>query len=239
MSQKLKTAEVVNGLLSLYDAPQYLEIGVHSGETFHNVSCRRKVAVDPNFRFEIDEARTAHPNATYHPVTSDAFFGKIVDPATRFDIIFLDGLHTSAQTLRDLGNALFFLAPGGVILIDDVRPVSYTASLTDPRSMRQLRRALNIEERAWMGDVYRLVFFIETFFQQLSYNTIAENHGQLVVWRSRRADPPGRTIEEVGRIPFEWIATHEQAYRTKPFAEILQTLRAYREEIAEASPVND
>lgn len=223
---KLTRSAIINGLCLLFDEPRYLEIGVSQGLTFHSVECVHKVAVDPKFRFDVEAASRANPQSVYHQVTSDRYFGAIADPEDRFDIVYLDGLHTVEQTLRDFNNALFFLAPGGVIVIDDVRPRSYASSLPDLETVAALRQALNLTEKAWMGDVYRLVFFIETFFQQISYHTVTETHGQLVAWRGRRESLAERRLEEVGRLPYESIVTGKASFRYAPFATVLKELSA-------------
>ena len=230
---KISRAEVMNGLRSLFNGPtKYLEIGVSRGITFHAVQCDHKVAVDPKFRFDLSEAQSSNPNSVYHQVTSDEYFGNIIDPHDRFDIIYLDGLHTAEQTLRDFANAILFLSPGGVIVVDDVVPRSYVSSLPDLALVKELRRARKGEDKGWMGDVYRLVFFIETFYQQVSYSTISDNHGQLVAWRGRRKTLPERKIEEVGRLPYERVVTENESFRYMPFARILEEVRAANAAIA-------
>jgi hypothetical protein len=77
-----------------------------------------------------------------------------------------------------------------------------------------------------MGDVFRLLFFIDTFCQQLSYRVIANNHGQAVVWRARREAVPQRTLSEVGAMTFEDLGRSEAALRLAPFGEIMRTVRA-------------
>lgn len=56
--------------------------------------------------------------------------------------------------------------------------------------------------RDWMGDVFRLVFFIQTFLPAFRYAAVADNHGQLVMWRGKR--PPelrqDRTVEAVSQM---------------------------------------
>jgi hypothetical protein len=223
---KLLRAEVIQGLLAIYEDPAYLEIGVSKGATFHAIEATRKVAVDPRFRFDATEAQRRAPEAEYHEVPSDEYFGRVADPEDRFHVIYLDGLHTLEQTLRDFTNAQGYLVPGGAIVIDDVYPSSYVASMPNIDEHRVARREFNVTRGAWMGDVYRLVFFIETFFQQFSYRTVAENHGQLVVWRGRREAVPQRRVEEVGRLPYERVALDREAFAFTPFTEIIDEVRA-------------
>lgn len=216
----------VRRLLSLYDQPRYLEVGVCTGSTFDKVHAPVKVAVDPEFRFDHEAAERATPGTVYHQVTSDEYFGSIVGEDETFDVIFLDGLHTFEQTLRDLTNSLHHLQPRGVILIDDVSPPTYLASLPDRENFFEVRRRLGLTDQAWMGDVYRLVYFIETFYQHLSYRTISNNHGQAVVWRQRRPSVPHRTVAETGLLTFEEFMLSPEAMRRAPFGTILDEVRA-------------
>jgi len=214
---------VVGALLALYSSPRYLEIGVSKGITFHAVPAARKVAVDPRFRFD-PAVQPAHPGAVYHQVTSDTYFGSIAQPDETFEVIFLDGQHTFEQTLRDLLNALAHLAPGGVILIDDVIPSSYPASMRSRRESIAAATAMGVNGQ-WMGDVYRLVFFIDSFFQQLTYRTVSDNHGQLVAWREPRPAVTPRRVHKVARLPYEQVVEDREVFRLTPLSDILVLCR--------------
>jgi Methyltransferase domain len=229
---KVTRAQVVQRFLSLYESPGYLEVGVSKGATFHEVVAARKVGVDPRLRFKVTEAQ----GVEYHEVGSDTYFGEIADPADRFDVIYLDGLHTLEQTLRDFTNALAFLSPAGVIVIDDVYPSSYVAALPDIDEHRAVRRELGVTSGAWMGDVYRLVFLIDTFFQQLTYRTVADNHGQLVVWAQRRSDTPRRRVAEIAELPYERIVLDRAPFNFAPLATIVEEVRSATRPAARSSP---
>ena len=179
--------EVNQAILDLFEAPSYLEVGVHNGQTFHAVKAARKVAVDPVFVFDVEAAKAAPENSAceYHQITSDAYFCNHWPDGDKFDLIFLDGLHTFDQTLKDLLNAIECLKPDGVIVIDDIMPSSYGASLPDVERMKALRQIIG-GDGAWMGDVYRLAFFISQYMPFYSFATMGENHGQFVLWRERR-----------------------------------------------------
>jgi hypothetical protein len=216
---------VLQGLLALYAAPRYLEIGVSKGLTFHRIEARRKVAVDPTFRFDVEAARRENPEAVYHEVASDAYFGTIIAPDERFDVIYLDGLHTAEQTLRDLLNALPYLQPKGIIVLDDVKPNSHLAAIADHRHFDRIRRYIGGTDRSWMGDVYKVVFFIDSFLQQLSWRTVAENHGQAVVWRKRRPQVPERHISAVGSKSFEDFVIEASVLREGRYRDIVEEIR--------------
>jgi hypothetical protein len=219
---KVTRPQVVQSFLSLYDSPTYLEIGVSKGMTFHEVVAARKVAVDPRFRFKVAETE----GVEYHEVSSDTYFGEIADPAEHFDVIYLDGLHTFEQTLRDFINALAFLSPAGVVVIDDVYPVSYVASLRDIEEHRAVKRELGVASGAWMGDVYRLVFLIDTFFQQFTHRTVADNHGQLVVWARPRASTTDRRLADIAELPYARIVLDKEPFNFSPLGAIVEEVRS-------------
>jgi Methyltransferase domain len=181
-------AEVINKLGEFFPKSlAYLEIGVDEGTTFFAVKARTKVAVDPRFKFPITEAKSKEPAGEFHEVTSDLYFSDIATERTRFDIIYLDGLHTCEQTLRDFTNSLQFLAEDGIVVIDDVIPNSYHASLPDPRIAYKVRDFVHNSDDSWMGDVYKLVFFIESYFPSCQLRTVSDNHGQAIVWKGKKA----------------------------------------------------
>lgn len=232
----MKRRDVIGPLLALYDAPRYLEIGVEAGTTFHAVAAARKVAVDPDFRFVVPEPRIT-PTVAYHQTTSDDYFGRLIDEDDRFDVIFLDGLHTSEQTLRDLLNAVGHLAPGGVIVIDDTMPNSYAASMRSPDDLMLLRSRISYEQEnlAWMGDVFRIAFFVETFLQAFSFATIEEAPGQMILWRGRRPGvvDPGRTLAWVGGLELAGLHRNLADLRPMPLADIVEACRTQRAKAAD------
>ncbi len=222
--------DVITRLLGLFKTPAYLEVGVNKGETFHRVTAARKVAVDPRFLF--DAAARGHAGTEYHEVPSDVFFSGQSGPVGRFDVIFLDGLHTFEQTLRDLLNATSVLRPGGVIVIDDVLPNSFDASLPDYRQVERLRSTAPAigtgwtSDGSWMGDVFKLVFFIETFMQHYAFATVAENHGQTVLWEQVRPAPalPHRTMEEISRLDYRDTILRRAVFRIMPLGAIVEEI---------------
>lgn len=222
---RLKRWQVLRRLVNLYPEPRYLEVGVCEGLTFDRVPAARKVAVDPEFRFDQVEKGRTHPEATYHEVTSDEYFNRIVAPDEEFDVIYLDGLHVFGQTLRDLLNALAHLQPRGVIVIDDTRPPTYLASIPDRIRFGEERRALGVRDQDWMGDVFKVVHFVQAFCPHLSYGTIANNHGQTVVWRQRRDEEPRRDLGGIAAMTFDEFSASEDVLRLKRFGEIRREVR--------------
>jgi hypothetical protein len=188
-------AQQINDLLRSFERDtNYLELGVQEGITFDAVDSARKTAVDPRFLFTAANDQVK----TYQEVSSDAFFSSIPKDE-RFDVVFIDGLHTFEQTLRDFINTTSFLADDGYILIDDVKPSSYAASLRDSGQAQRLKLAIGEKSGSWMGDVFRLVYFIDSFFQQFSFQLIDPADCKLVVWRAPRELVTERRVKDITR----------------------------------------
>ena len=105
-----------------------------------------------------------------HRMTSDAFFAALGDPDVRnghlaalgdpgggagdssdgrlFDLVFVDGLHSAPQVLRDARAALRWLRPGGAVVLHDANPrTSAEAAFPMPVGW----------PLAWNGDGWRAV----------------------------------------------------------------------------------
>lgn len=98
----------INGLTN----PKYLEIGVHNGATFASIKSSNKDGVDPGQYCDC-------PLVNYK-MTSDVFFKNHI--SKKYDIVFIDGLHTAFQVSKDIYNTINNIENGGWIVIDDVFP---------------------------------------------------------------------------------------------------------------------
>ena len=88
----------INSLRNIIDAKNYLEIGVCTGKAFNKPDfAGTKVAVDPKFRF--NTAIYSNNRTQFFECTSDIFF-EAFNQSAKFDIIFIDGLHTYEQPFR-------------------------------------------------------------------------------------------------------------------------------------------
>jgi glycosyltransferase involved in cell wall biosynthesis len=124
---------LLNELIRERHARRYLEIGVGlEQENFAQIRCAEKVGVDPR------------SDATFRG-TSNEFFAR---NGERFDVVFVDGEHTEAQVLADLGNALSCLAPGGVVVLHDCLP---------PDAWHQREPEAYVEGENWNGTVWKAV----------------------------------------------------------------------------------
>ncbi len=97
---------------------KYLEIGCDRDGTFNSIP------LDVNNKTGVDPVRGGT-----HRMTSDKFFENNYE---KFDIIFIDGLHTYSQTKKDFLNSLKVLNENGVIFFDDMLPVDWAMQF-EPR----------------------------------------------------------------------------------------------------------
>jgi hypothetical protein len=186
---ELWTPRRVNALISELHLRSYLEIGVFEAETFVNVIARRRYGVDPVPLFD---PVLLPRGAKFAVMTSDDFF-TMIRPSKKFDVAFIDGLHTFEQTYRDLINTFTHLRRG-VVLIDDTVPSDEFSAIPDQDESFRAREAAGREGRPWHGDVWRVVMVLDRHHPELQWRTIVDNgNPQTLVWRRRR----GATVSAV------------------------------------------
>lgn len=174
----------INELISklMNKCEYYLEVGLERGNTFRGVNAKFKIGVDPlpqiSKPWQIDNMKVIQK-------TSDSFYE---DNSTKFDFVFLDGLHTWDQTYKDLINSLKVLTKRGWILIDDIVPSDGYAALRSQIDCQVFKHNKGIPDNYWMGDVWLIVPLLEKFHPELDFVTLADEiqHPQLLVWRKDR-----------------------------------------------------
>jgi predicted O-methyltransferase YrrM len=188
-SKDTEASKLINGLISLRGSgcKHYLEIGVEFGRTLNAVNALRVYGVDPSPLFT---AVGGNERLVLVKSPSNSFFSNLPRNEV-FDFIFLDGLHTYEQTLRDFANSLEHVSWDSAIVIDDVLPIDeYSASPKMWQSIRN-RKRLGLESMAWHGDVYKVIFDILEKMPHLHVKIIRDQdflNGRAVVWGFKRSD---------------------------------------------------
>lgn len=179
------SARRINAAAAVNKARRYLEIGVFEGETFLDVGVEFKDGVDP--AFALDPDLCSSDRVRLFSQTSDAFWVS-GSPAT-YDLIFIDGLHTFEQTVRDLISSLRFSHPRTVWLIDDTLPCDVFSAIPDRERSFHERKRLGLPGLPWHGDVFKVVVAIHDFLPVLDYATIVgSGNPQTLAWYSPRAN---------------------------------------------------
>ena len=191
------------------NAQTYLEIGVNKGRTFFPVSIPHKTAVDPRFLFD-KAAVEQSDKVMLKEMTSDDFFSAL--PMThKYDVIFLDGLHTFEQTYRDLCNSLLHSHERSVILIDDTKPCDVYSAIPHQNKALRYRKQAEGKGIGWHGDVFKVVFALHDFHPGLNYRTImGTRNPQTLVWRSNTGwrSPLFNSLETISRLSYFDFVDH-------------------------------
>lgn len=133
--------DIINFLIQKFNFKNYLEIGVQYPQSnFDKIEIESKTGVEP---YPITELHD-----TIIKATSDEFFAELKDNE-KWDIIFIDGLHTREQCLADILNSLKHLSPNGTILVHDCLPTAEYQTTHEDNG------------REWTGDVWKSIVDIK------------------------------------------------------------------------------
>tara|TARA_X000001036_G_scaffold54964_1_gene44508 strand:- start:1428 stop:2105 length:678 start_codon:yes stop_codon:yes gene_type:complete len=121
--------DLIKFLNTKYNYKNYLEIGCDQDKLFQRINIKNKFGIDPVSGGNIRK-------------TSDDFFST---NKTKFDLVFIDGLHEYEQVKKDILNSLKFLNPGGIVLVHDCLPESMS------------KQAVPRYRSIWNGDVWKAI----------------------------------------------------------------------------------
>jgi hypothetical protein len=147
----------------------YLEIGSQFGYTLEAIKSVQRVGIDPKPMHR----RTNLPIGLKSlKLTSDQYFASIKNTNTKFNFIYIDGLHTFEQVYKDFVNSYNHITSNGYILLDDVIPVdAFSAGIDQKRAVHFRNKAGN-SSRAWQGDCFKLLVLLSEEYSFLQFKTI-------------------------------------------------------------------
>jgi len=155
---KRNRLDLINYVIKKNNYKRYLEIGCHLDEIFEKINIS-KIGVDPV------------SGGTFRG-TSDEFFSRNKD---MFDCVFIDGLHTYDQVLKDVKNSLKFLDNNGIIILHDCLPISINHQRV-PRT-----------RYTWNGDVWKAIVELRTH-KNLEVFTVEADQGLGVIKKKNNSD---------------------------------------------------
>lgn len=121
--------DLIKYLINKYNYIDYLEIGCDQDQLFSKINIQNKVGVDPVSGGNLRK-------------TSDEFFKA---NNKKFDLVFIDGLHTYEQVKKDIINSLDCLKENGVVLVHDCMPDCMS------------KQAVPRYRMTWNGDVWKAI----------------------------------------------------------------------------------
>jgi hypothetical protein len=159
--------DLLNHLADKYKLERYLEIGVQNPSiNFDKIRVPFKIGIDPNPAANATICKTSdeffswlkqYSGVSHGPldnevkrikdnfVVSENVSNKTISLNAKFDLIFIDGLHTAEQVKKDFENALKILSPDGFIVLHDCNPEKEEHTIV-PRPT---------ERGHWNGDVWK------------------------------------------------------------------------------------
>jgi hypothetical protein len=195
--------DLLNFLAEKYNLQRYLEIGVQVPElNFDKIKSCCKVGVDPSPNIYSEE------NVIYQ-LTSDEFFTKFQNgwpgietwpnnSVGKFDLIFIDGLHTAEQVKIDFENALKILSPNGFIVLHDCNPEKEEHTIV-PRPT---------ERGHWNGDVWKFAAALYGY-SDIDRHTIDIDNGCMIF---RNNDDYTRVSFGISQMPWAEFDRNRKKY---------------------------
>jgi hypothetical protein len=197
------SARRINALATIMPAERYLEIGVSTGTTFLDVDIPRRTGVDPAFAFDYEAA--ANRETLLLQQTSDSFFA-VQPKLSVYDVVFIDGLHTFEQVVRDFNNTILHTHRKSIVILDDTFPDDAYSAHPDLGAVRRYRKSIGSGAASWHGDIFKAVFYLHDFWPALNYRTIVgSGNAQTIVWWGKKS----------GRVP--WLNNLEKISRLNYF----------------------
>ncbi len=173
----------------------YVEIGVSTGASLALVRAPTlAIGIDPDPRIPGEVPASTR----IFPLTSDRFFAAhdlgVLFGGRRFDLAFVDGLHTFEQTLTDIAHLERHAGPDSVILVHDVLPADAACAARDCGSA------------LWAGDTWKIVPALRRVRPDLALFLIPTAPTGLAVIRGLNPDRAGVLIGALGRIMADLMA---------------------------------
>lgn len=131
--------DIINNFIQKFGYKSYLEIGAQNPNgNFNQIDIKNKYSVEPF------PPSGLNANDYSFVGTSDQYFD-FISPDTKFDIIFIDGLHHYQQVLKDIENSLNHLSDNGTIVCHDCLPTTEKMQERDDHGGE------------WTGDVWKAI----------------------------------------------------------------------------------
>tara|TARA_Y100001970_G_scaffold186105_1_gene226336 strand:- start:553 stop:1230 length:678 start_codon:yes stop_codon:yes gene_type:complete len=189
--------QIIQKIIDFKKYNSYLEIGCDQNKNFSNITINKKIGVDPN-------------SGGTHRMTSDSFFEK---SKSKFDIIFIDGLHTYEQVKKDIENSLNALNPKGIILIHDCLPKKIWNQIV-PRLYGH-----------WNGDVWKALVEFRTYKDLDTYTCVADHGIGIIIKRPNRSILETK-IKNFKKLKFkDYFTNHEKFMNLVQSENLIEIIR--------------
>ena len=212
----LNRIQIIQRLINATNAKTYLEIGVNNGRCFLRIKARRKIAVDPAMKIPAGRKlkhiikNPFNLYSRYFEKTSDDFFRDRAEATKKPDIVFVDGLHTYEQSLRDVLHSFAVLQDGGLVLMHDCNPPTATAAF--PAASMDDANNLEDYKGVWNGDVWKAVVHLRSLHADLEVFVLDCDHGVGVVRKGVPTDMLNFSENEIAQLTYDDLARNRKRF---------------------------
>jgi len=209
----LNRTTIIQHLINKFSYRTYLEIGVERGINFFQIDAEIKFGIDPTFTIPGGYKNTEREK--FYPITSDEFFADLPEEILEkgLDIVFIDGLHTYEQSLRDVENCLRYLNPDGIIILHDCLPDSPATAMP---TLEEARKHPDFKGN-WTGDVYKTIIHLRTSRDDLFVAVVNTDWGVGIVKKGKPESMLSMGIEDIKNMTFEeFVKCKEILLNLKP-----------------------
>ena len=206
---------VIQQILDKKSSSTYLEIGVARGSNFFAIKADRKIAVDPYFTFSIRrKVKWIFKNfynlkAKYYQLSSDSFFAN-AKFSYSWDFVFIDGIHTYQQSLKDVNNALINLSETGVIVLHDCNPLHEAA--VHPANSLDHAVSLNLPgwTGEWCGDVWKTICYLRSTRKDLKIFMLDCDHGLGIITKGKSENHLELSEQDLAEMTYEDLSRNKK-----------------------------
>jgi len=157
--------DIINNFIQKFGYKSYLEIGTQNPNgNFNQIDIKNKYSVEPF------PPSGLNANDYSFVGTSDQYFD-FISPDTKFDIIFIDGLHHYQQVLKDIENSLNHLSENGTIVCHDCLPTTEKMQERDDHGGE------------WTGDVWKAIAKLRIETIDLDIKVVDTDYGCGIIRR--------------------------------------------------------
>ncbi|MDP4283403.1 MAG: class I SAM-dependent methyltransferase [Bacteroidota bacterium] len=207
--------QLIQSLMKQKNLENYLEIGVFNGHAFFKIKSKFKIAIDPEFRFDLlrKVGKTIlNPYNLYNKYfqkTSDDFFKEDAPDLfsqKKIQISLIDGMHEYDFALRDAENTLNYLSNDGVIILHDCNPQTKVAAGT----FEEWESNGNIG--TWNGDIWKTILHLRCFRDDINVFTLDCDHGLGIVTKGKPENKLNYNLEEIHQLKYEDFNTNRKQW---------------------------
>lgn len=198
---------VIQKIIDKINARSYLEIGIFRGNVIFNIEAQQKWGIDPilpHFVKNKKDGKAFFQGVNLFETTSDVFFESHASSELKngVDVVFIDGLHSYAQSLKDVNNCLTYLNDEGVIIMHDCNPLSAAIGYPikdSPKELFELAEKGEIPgwNGCWTGDVWKTLVHMRIESDNLEIFTLDIDWGIGIIRKGKCSKVEGISISEL------------------------------------------